>query len=82
MSLGSPQTDADWAQVIASTIAFFAAIWTIFTYPFKTFLTRKSAEMTYLKIVNPDGTRPYVHPTELIAINSKLDKIIEHLNIQ
>lgn len=86
MSTLNPQTAGDWGSFLAGLVAVLTVIATGFTFifitPFKIFLTIKSADKTFLKISNQDGTRNYVHPTELIAINGKLDKIIEHLNIQ
>lgn len=95
MSFGNPQTDADWAQVIATFLAFCAALVTsaigILKVPkffFATFQTqrqahidREDAEMRFVKIVNPDGTRSYSHPDDLIRIDKKLDRILDHLGI-
>ena len=73
----NPQTAADWGTFIAGIIAFLTAGWAAMTYPFKTFLTIKAADAKFVKKVEADGTRAYVHPQEWTEMKERFDKSIE-----
>lgn len=75
--LSDPQKLGDYGSLLAGVSAGLAALGTAIAWPYRTFVTRKSANETFVKKVEPDGTRAYVHPQEWAEMKSKIDKSIE-----
>lgn len=83
-----PQKAADiatvWAECIGGGLGLLGSCWAVLKYllvtkafAYNTFPTKTHTEETYLKKSEPDGTRLYVHVSELATINSKLDQVIQ-----
>ncbi len=72
------------AQKTATIIGAFITVLTAITWPFRFFLPRSAADKIYVKKVEADGTRAYVHPKEwddmkarLDDTNTRMDKCLE-----
>lgn len=72
-----PQKAADYGTWLGGIAAFITAIGAMIAWPFRTFETKRAAEAKYLKIVNPDGTRGYVHPSEWEPMKKMMEDNLE-----
>jgi hypothetical protein len=71
----NPKTPSDIGSMASGLVAVLAAIWAGIAWPFKTFVTIKSANRIYVKKVEDDGSRNYVHPSEMIELKDDIKSI-------
>lgn len=84
MGLLNPQTAGDWGTFGGFCLALVTAVVSVVMWPYKTFITKKAllvheekdAEM-FVKKVEADGTRTYVHVTEMKEIKDMLQKNLD-----
>lgn len=71
--------DPSWTDPTnaGAKLGALTAIFVAVAAPFKFFMPRKTAEATFVKKVESDGTRAYVHPQEWQEMKVKMDKSIE-----
>ena len=71
--------DPSWTDPTnaSAKLGLLALVVTTVLAPFKVFQTRKSAESMFVKKVEENGTRAYVHPQEWIEMRTRMDKSIE-----
>lgn len=70
--------DADKTATIGGfLLTCILTLWGSFIGLFKTFTTRAYADSTFVKKVEADGTRSYVHPKEWQEMKERMDKSIE-----
>ena len=58
-------------------LALLTGIVTVVVTPIKFFMPRKTAEGMFVKKVEADGTRAYVHPQEWEEMKQRMDHSIE-----
>jgi hypothetical protein len=70
--------DPNWTDPTSAgaKLGLLTALVTVVVTPIKFFMPRKTAEAMFVKKVEHDGTRAYVHPQEWNAMHTKLDKVI------
>ena len=70
--------DAEKTSIIATALlAVVAFLWSMIKFPFRTFLTKKEAYSVFVKKVEEDGSRAYVHPGEWKEMKERMNKSIE-----
>ena len=71
-----PAPQFDWEKG-SYFIAFMSGLIAFVTWPYKTFITKKAADATFVKKVEADGTQTYVHAKQWEEMRGRLDESIE-----
>lgn len=84
-----PQKAGDWGTFIGSIVALLTFLWGIVTWPARKFQTKTAAAhqsqeiaATYVRIAEPDGSRNYLHVSDLPRLEEMFQGNRAFLEIQ
>jgi len=72
-----PKDAGDMGSAVSGLVAILAALTAFFTAPFKIFETKRGADAKFVKKVEENGTRAYVHPDDFQRLETTLNDYIK-----